>query len=176
MPCERQSSSRSLLLNPSWRNIVRNWTWQRVGVSPAHVTVLYPFAPPEKVDADMRERLRAAVQQVSAFDCTFADTGWFGQDVLWLGPSPAQPFRDLTKSVWAAFPDYPPYGGVYAGDAPHLTVGELRRARTQERLHHVERDVRERLPVKTRVEHAWLIAGNDAEQCWGVVETFALRE
>jgi len=85
---------------------------------PAHVTVLYPFAPPGDVDSDLREQLQAAVGAVSAFDCTFADTGWFGSDVLWLAPSPAQPFRDLTKSVWTAFPNYPPYGGAYAGDAP----------------------------------------------------------
>jgi hypothetical protein len=141
---------------------------------PAHVTVLYPFAPPCNVNADLRKRLQAAVGSVSAFDCTFAETRWFGPDVLWLAPSPAQPFRDLTTSVWDAFPDYPPYGGAYAGDAPHLTVGELRRAGTSERLQEVERDVRCGLPPLTRVEQVWLIAGTDAAQSWGIVDAFSL--
>jgi hypothetical protein len=36
---------------------------------------------------------------------------WFGQEVVWLVPQPAGPFRALTRAVAAAFPDYPPYDG-----------------------------------------------------------------
>jgi hypothetical protein len=78
---------------------------------PVHVSVLYPFVEPAKVDDDLIATLASALGPVTAFDCRFTRTQWFGQDVLWLDPEPAQPFRDLTAAVWGTFPHHPPYGG-----------------------------------------------------------------
>lgn len=78
---------------------------------PAHVTVLYPFAPPDAVDEALLGKLAAAIGTVPQFRCTFAATDWFGHDVLWLRPGPVEPFRALTKAVLSAFPQYLPYGG-----------------------------------------------------------------
>lgn len=75
---------------------------------PAHVTVLYPFVPPGALTADQLDRLAAAVASERAFDATFPGTGWFGSDVLWLAPDPAEPFRRLTLAVWREFPEHPP--------------------------------------------------------------------
>src|SRR5215210_7430344 len=75
---------------------------------PAHVTVLYPFLRPEEVDRSALAALSAAVATVETFDVTFATTGWFGSDVLWLAPSPKEPLRQLTLAVWDAFPSCPP--------------------------------------------------------------------
>jgi len=55
----------------------------------------------------------AAVASVPAFECTFARTRWFGEDVLWLAPEPDQPFRALTTALHRAFPQCPPFGGIY---------------------------------------------------------------
>jgi 2'-5' RNA ligase superfamily len=54
---------------------------------PAHVTVLYPFVPPERVDDAVMSALQRAVRSVAAFDVTFAQLRWFDRSVLWLAPS-----------------------------------------------------------------------------------------
>ena len=53
---------------------------------PAHVTVLGPFVAPEAINDDLITTLAAVVSSVSAFDCCFVRTRWFGVDVLWLHP------------------------------------------------------------------------------------------
>jgi len=90
---------------------------------PAHVTVLYPFVDPDRIDPAVLDRLAAAVGSVPAFDVTLARLCWFGDDRLWLAPEPDHPFRALTAAVCREFPDHPPYGGVHDDPTPHLTVG-----------------------------------------------------
>jgi 2'-5' RNA ligase len=140
---------------------------------PAHVTVVYPFLPPQRVDDDALRRLAAAVGSVEAFDCTFARTDWFGEDAVWLVPEPDAPFRALTRSVWNAFPECPPYGGVHGEPTPHLTLGERGRG-TPAALRAAETAVRPRLPVRARIAQALLIAGAPEPDAWGVVRRFPL--
>jgi 2'-5' RNA ligase len=144
---------------------------------PAHVTVLYPFVPPQEVDRALAT-LAAGVRSVSAFDCAFATTGWFGRDVLWLAPDPAEPFRRLTRAVWSAFPQHPPYAGAHDGSTPHLTVAE--RALADERgpgaevLIRVEAEVLRRLPVHQHVDHVLLLAGSQQPGSWRVLHRLPL--
>jgi 2'-5' RNA ligase len=140
---------------------------------PAHVTVLYPFVDPAAVDEYLVATLAAAVRSVAAFDCRFARTAWFGDDVVYLEPEPAQPFRDLTAAVWAAFPQHPPYGGAYEDVVPHLTVGERRLADVAA-LQAAERDVQQGLPAATRIEEVLLIAGTAAPASWRVLHRLPL--
>src|SRR6266568_4669633 len=91
---------------------------------PAHVTVLYPFVAPAAITAATIAVLADAVRSISAFDCEFPATRWFGQEVMWLAPQPDEPFRILTRAVSAAFPGYLPYGGAYDDVVPHLTVAD----------------------------------------------------
>ena len=80
---------------------------------PAHVTVLYPFVPPERHRrAGDREACRGH-RSVAAFEVTFARTRWFERSVLWLAPEPDEPFRALTAAAQRAFPGYLPYGGAH---------------------------------------------------------------
>lgn len=118
--------------------------------------------------------LAAAVATVDAFEVTFARTDWFGEDVLWLAPEPAQPFRDLTAAVVVAFPQHPPYAGAFDGSSPHLTVGE-RRIGGLAALHSAEHAVRAGLPVSDRVDHVLLIAGTQAPDSWRVLHRLPLR-
>jgi len=83
----------------------------------------FPFAAPDAIAGAVIERVAAAVASVRGFDCEFARVCWFGEDVVWLAPEPAGPFRALANMVHAAFPQFPPFGGVYADVVPHLTVG-----------------------------------------------------
>ena len=90
---------------------------------PPHVTVLYPFLPPEQIDAGTRAALAEAVASTEAFDVVLARVGWFGDTVVWLAPEPDGPFRALTQAVHHRFPQCPPYGGVHSDSIPHLTIG-----------------------------------------------------
>jgi hypothetical protein len=103
----------------------------------------------------------------------FARTRWFGQDVLWLDPEPAQPFRQLTAAVWRAFPQHPPYGGAYDDVVPHLTIAEQRLA-DMPALLAVERVVQSGLPLVARIERVLLIAGTRALKSWRVVNALCL--
>ena len=71
---------------------------------PAHVTVLYPFVAPPAITAATIAVLAGAVGTISAFDCEFSATAWFGEEVIWLAPRPDEPFRALTHAVSAALP------------------------------------------------------------------------
>ena len=92
--------------------------------SQPHVTVLYPFVPPEQSTAAVLGKAAAAVASVQNFDCQFTGTGWFGDQAVWLAPEPASPFVALTAAVHAAFPQCPPFGGAFAEVIPHLTIGD----------------------------------------------------
>jgi hypothetical protein len=75
--------------------------------------------------------------------------------------------------VWAAFPECPPYGGVFDDVVPHLTVGERRRGTLAE-LRAAEAAATAHLPVRTRIDRALLIAGTEAPDSWGTAHEFGL--
>ena len=142
---------------------------------PAHVTVLFPFIDPADLDDDVHHRLTRAAAGVSAFTATFADTGWFGSQVLWLDPDPGDPFRRLTVAVAAAFPEHPPYEGAYEDVVPHLTVGVLAPDAPVAPLRAVERQVRTALPLRTRVHEVRLVVGRpEVGGRWDVVGRYPL--
>jgi 2'-5' RNA ligase len=138
---------------------------------PAHVTVLFPFVPPVDVDDHVIGRLREVCATVPAFDCTFAECGWFGDGVLWLAPDPGEQFRDLTRRVSDEFPGFAPYGGAFDDVVPHLTVGE---STSTDELRAAELAVAGSLPFTARIEHALLIAGTDQPGSWRTVAELPL--
>lgn len=140
---------------------------------PAHVTILYPFIEPTAINEKVITTLVATVASVSAFDCRFTRTRWFGEDVLWLDPEPAQPFRQLTTAVWEAFPQHPPYGGAHDDVTPHLTVAE-RRLSDLRTMQAAERAVQPGLPLYARIERVLLIAGTQAPRSWRVLHELPL--
>jgi 2'-5' RNA ligase len=138
---------------------------------PAHVTVLYPFLPPEQLDDGAITLLADAVATVGAFEATLTTTGWFGNEVLWLSPNPASPFRSLTTAVAQAFPEYQPYRGVFEEVVPHLTVGD---SGSPEQLRAVERAVRPLLPISMRVREVQVISGSSSPASWRPITTLPL--
>ncbi|MFC5060594.1 2'-5' RNA ligase family protein [Actinomycetospora atypica] len=139
---------------------------------PAHVTVLYPFLPPGQLDDEVVARLRAAVGDVPGFPCSFPTTGWFGEDYLWLAPSPADPFLELTRRVAGAFPECPPYAGRYEPH-PHLTVGYSSHAPVAA-LRAAEAEIVPLLPITARVGALHLMAGSRDPDSWRVVAELPL--
>jgi 2'-5' RNA ligase len=90
---------------------------------PAHVTLLYPFMPPARLDDDVRRRVQRIVEAEPSFPFTLERVGRW-PDVVYLAPEPDEPFRRLTEALAAEFPEYPPYGGAYDEVVPHLTVAQ----------------------------------------------------
>ena len=135
---------------------------------PAHVTVLYPFLPAERIDGGVLVALRELFTGHQPFELDFTAFGRF-PDLLWLAPEPQAPLRALTAAVTQRWPDVPPYGGAFGDAAPHLSVAS---GRTQETYEAVEREFTAGLPLRTRVAGVHL-AVSDGER-WRLRETFPL--
>lgn len=100
-------------------------TWDRsasVGV-PAHVTILFPFLPAERLLPEVHRELAAIAATQAPFEVRFERVGRF-PDVVYLAPEPAAPFVALTNAFVARYPELPPYGGAFDEVIPHLTVAE----------------------------------------------------
>jgi len=88
---------------------------------PAHVTILFPFAPPALADEEAIAELLAPFR---AFDFALDRVELFEDGTTWLRPEPSWPFVDLTAAVAQRWPEYPPYEGAFDEVIPHLTVSE----------------------------------------------------
>ena len=91
---------------------------------PAHVTVLYPFVPRDRLTNDMRQATTAVFSSIPAFDYRLDRVGRFGDTTVFLAPEPSSAFARLTDAAHARWPQHPPYGGVFDVVIPHLTVGD----------------------------------------------------
>ncbi len=140
-----------------------------VGV-PAHITILYPFMPPGEITSAVLTELHDLFGRFSAFEFILPELRRF-PEVLYLTPSPAEPFKALTYAVVEHYPKYPPYGGEFAEVIPHLTIADVDEA-TQ--LDDIEREFRQqhgmRLPVKARASEVLLIENTTGR--WKTREVF----
>ena len=123
---------------------------------PAHLTVLYPFLRPAEIGPDLLEALSRLFAGVTRFAFTLDRVRWFGESVVWLGPSDESPFRALTELAAAAYPGCPPYGGVYEDVVPHLTLGQ---DDDLAELCAAAEAVRPLLPIATEATEVTLMAG-----------------
>jgi 2'-5' RNA ligase len=88
---------------------------------PAHVTVLYPFLPSRAIETSVETALRSVLAAYPPFRFSLTRVERF-PSVLYLVPEPGESFLSITASIWARWPDYPPYRGAYEATVPHLTV------------------------------------------------------
>jgi 2'-5' RNA ligase len=128
---------------------------------PAHVTLIYPFLPPSELRDDVRRRIEQIVATEPAFRVTLASVGRF-PEIVYLEPQPVDPFVRLTRSLAAAFPDYPPYEGAHTDIIPHLTIVHGAPA---DYIAAAEHALPALLPINDFVREAWLI-GHTPEQPW----------
>jgi 2'-5' RNA ligase len=138
---------------------------------PAHITMLAPFMPPHTIDAAVLGQLDRLFAAVGRFGFRLDHTGWFGDEVLWLGLADPAPFRALTGGVYQAFPAFPPFGGRFGEVVPHLTVGH---GHTVSDLRAAEQAVRAHLPVDARASTITLMTQQSPAGRWGKTATFAL--
>jgi 2'-5' RNA ligase len=130
---------------------------------PAHITILFPFAPPEEVDEDALAELVAAHP---AFAFELASVEHFDDGVTYLAPVPAAPFAALTRDVATRWPEHPPYEGVIDVDdvVPHVTVGERRL------------ELSPPLPIACRADAVLLIEEDDPGGIWRTRQSFPLGD
>ena len=145
---------------------------------PAHVTILSPFINSSHPGMDARSggRVLATVADIvsgmAEFDVRFErvrrwDRSDYGPGVVWLQPEPAEPFDDLTRAIWRAFPEAPPYGRVDDGLEAHLTIAIDNPARFDRAMDEAARHV----PFDAHVASASLVAER-ASGVWRTVRRF----
>ncbi len=134
-------------------------TWDGPSGVPGHVTLLYPFAPPGSIDGQVIAAVAAVVAAASAFDVRFREVRRWepgegaSEGVVWLAPEPSEPFNELTSALFAAFPAYPPYGGMHDETIAHVSLAAVDRRHEAA----VEAEARRWLPFRRRVSAATLI-------------------
>jgi 2'-5' RNA ligase len=114
--------------------------------APTHVTIQYPFLPPEEFTASAMSRLTEVAASVPATHVEFTEVGMFPDgEVLHLLPRPDDVFRTLGRRLREHWPDLLPYGGRVPDPTPHVTVGyAIPRARAR----HAARALSLAMPVR----------------------------
>lgn len=139
---------------------------------PAHITLLYPFKPPDELTESVIVGLRQCFGFQAPFRYSLACTRRF-PGVLYLAPDPAEPFRQLTEAIVARHPETPPYGGRHTGIVPHLTVAHIE---DEQRLDAVAEEfsatAQSRLPILAEATEATLLVSRSGQ--WRVLRTFRL--
>ena len=141
-----------------------------IGV-PAHITLLYPFLPPDGVDAAVKAQVARIVSAATAFPFMLEHVQRW-PNVVCLLPQPSLSFSRLIRQLAAAFPDYPPYGGAVAlpDIVPHLTIAHTPRI---DYLDAAEHALLALVPVPAFCREVALIAHGPGER-WRVVSGFSL--
>ncbi|PPK92284.1 2'-5' RNA ligase superfamily protein [Kineococcus xinjiangensis] len=127
---------------------------------PVHVTALYPWLPAPAYGEGLA-RLRDLARDLAPLTLAFERLGTFPSGVLHLHPEPEDDVRHLARTLQAAFPQCPPYGGQFPDPVPHLTVATA----PPEALPDLEREVRNalapHLPVIATVDHLTVMEQQD---------------
>jgi len=113
----------------------------------AHITVLGPWVP-TPCAGDL-ERVAEVIEEIEPIDVTLGAVHAFPDGLLHLRPVPDEPLRDLTARLAEAFPEHPPYAGIYPDPTPHLTLDQ---AAPDVTAHTVSQRLGETLPVAVRLE------------------------
>jgi 2'-5' RNA ligase len=136
-----------------WR---RHYTGDGARGMPPHVTLIIPFADSADLD-DRLGPLGRVLAAFAAFDVAATETARF-PGLLYLRPQPEEPFVAMTEALESAFPEFPSYGGEFDDIVPHVTVAQA----DEEVVAGIERELVPQLPVRARVERAWLVENTPA--------------
>jgi len=130
---------------------------------PLHVTLLYPFAPPERLESVL-PLLRTVVSRHESFRYELTELRTFPR-AIWIAPEPAGPFVALTEAIEAAFPDYPLWGGAFETVIPHATLMDgIEEGRLEPTLARLRPVVDPLLPIELSVYHATVLVEEPSGQ------------
>jgi 2'-5' RNA ligase len=88
---------------------------------PLHVTLLYPFAPPDAVD---EHALADFCGRFEPFTLTLTGIATWPL-VVYAVPEPRESLLAMMHALFEQYPEYPPYDGEIAEPEPHATLAEL---------------------------------------------------
>lgn len=149
-----------------WR--IRHDPAAQAGVA-AHITILYPFVPPDRIDEHDLSRLDEYFSRLRPFEVQLGRTARF-PGVLYLVPEPEALLVRIIRDLSELFPQHPPYQGRYQNVIPHLTVAQVEEETV---LDAVEVEVASVLPLASPVDRAWLTVEDESGR-WSVVRSFHL--
>lgn len=139
----------------------------------AHVTVLYPWIPPEEITSADLLTIRELAASIDPFKAQLERVAWFPGDVMYLVPEPGRLFELLLKSFHDAYPQHPPYEGRYPKVVPHLTVSE---SRPRIELQETERQLARQLSLIFPVAEVTLIRVLHSQQRSETMHRIALGD
>lgn len=137
---------------------------------PAHITVLYPFVPPDAMTDAIATAVRDVLAPFPAFSFRLSRLEQFPEGARYLAPQPTEPFVRLTEALTVRFPEFRPYGGIHAEVIPHLTVAQNPAAPAAEIA-----QLRDHLPIACHASELWLMSEDDDHR-WRTRSTFALAD
>lgn len=137
----------------------------KLGV-PAHITLLYPFAPPA-VAISQIENLAELFKRIARFDFSLTEVRRFPA-TAYLHPDKSEHFAQITAAIVARWPEHPPFRGQFPEVIPHLTVADRASA---EVLNQVDEALKGRLPVQCHASQACLMC-SDERGLWTKVRSF----
>jgi 2'-5' RNA ligase len=126
----------------------------------AHVTLLFPFVPAERLDDDVLARLARELAGWAPLRLRFDRVARF-PDVAYLALADAEMCAALIHALAAAWPECPPYEGRFTAIIPHLTIAHG----DEGVLAAAEREVAPHLPLTARIERASVLV-EDARGWW----------
>jgi len=138
---------------------------------PAHITLIVPWLPPEQLKPEHLAELDALLAAQAAFDFVLDQVRWFGERVLWLAPTPAEPFKELTSLLATHFGTQP-WRGEFSEVVPHLTVGLAGYAVGRD-MAEAAHDLCTKLPLECRARWVDVMCGDGWD--WRIVHHLALR-
>jgi hypothetical protein len=135
---------------------------------PAHVTLLSPFLPQDRVDEGVLAELEWFFAGVDAFRLRFSAVGCFESDgVVFLEPD-GDGLDELAAALSRRWPETPPYHGKHENPHAHLTVVHTDDGQLRSRA---SAAVQEQLPLVARAAHAALWTC-DSEGRWSEAAVF----
>lgn len=126
----------------------RRWDRAALAGAGAHVTLLYPFLPRDRLVPSVRSELATLAAGTAPWVVRFDRVRRWEEGLVWIEPVDALPFRGLTEAVVSRWPDHPPYGGLFDEVIVHLTIAESDAAP----LELVEAVARRAVPFEARAE------------------------
>jgi hypothetical protein len=136
---------------------------------PAHITVLYPFVPPDAIDPAVCDAVTDVLTRFESFDFTLTSVRRFENGLMYLAPEPTEPFEAITNALADRWPDHPPYNGAYSSVIPHLSVAVMNGSPANALEHELEAG----LPLRSRADAVWLMEGQPEDR-WAIRAVFPL--
>ena len=138
---------------------------------PLSITLLYPFAPPEEVDAHL-DALRSFFGARPPLAFELVRLAEFPGSGIYAVPEPDEELRATMRALWARFPEYPPYGRPGTDPPPHASLGRHAADPDPDTLAaRVEQRIGPLLPAGFGVREATLMEMHEPDR-WHVRATF----